>query len=81
MRCGKSRPVVLLSGGLWRLLTRVQFANTVAYGATLLGADRSFSLLAGIGFRLALGRGDLIFAAVFGAASTVAIIEAIRGLR
>jgi Na+/H+ antiporter NhaA len=32
----------------------------------------ALSLLAGIGFRLALVRGDLIFVAVFGAASTVA---------
>jgi hypothetical protein len=42
------------------------------YGATL-GADRS-SLLAAIGLGLALGRGDLIFVAVFGAAYAMAII-------
>ena len=36
----------------------------------------ALSLLAGIGFGLALVRGGQIFVAVFDAASTVAIIEA-----
>jgi hypothetical protein len=34
----------------------------------------ALSLLAGLGFGLALDRGDVIFVAVFGAASTIAII-------
>jgi hypothetical protein len=34
----------------------------------------ALSLLAGLGFGLALGRGDLIFVAVFGAACAMAII-------
>jgi hypothetical protein len=36
------------------------------------------SLLAGLGFGLALGRDDLFFAAVFGIASAITIIETIR---
>jgi hypothetical protein len=60
-------------GGSRRLLTRVQFANSVHM------APRSWelialSLLAGLGFGLALDRGDLIFVAVFGAACGMAII-------
>ena len=61
--------------GSGRLLTRVQFANSVHM------APRSWelialSLLAGLGFGLALVRGGQIFVAVFDAAITVAIIEA-----
>jgi hypothetical protein len=60
-------------GGSRRLLTRVQFANSVQM------APRSWelialSLLAGLGFGLALARGDLIFVAVFGAACAMATI-------
>jgi hypothetical protein len=36
------------------------------------------SLIAGGGCGLALSQGDLLFAAIFGAASVVTIIEAIR---
>jgi hypothetical protein len=36
------------------------------------------SLLAGLGFGLALARDDLFFLAVFGSASAVTVIEAIR---
>jgi hypothetical protein len=36
------------------------------------------SLLAGLGFGLALARGDLFFLAVFGGASAMAIIEVVR---
>jgi len=59
--------------GPGRLLTRVQFANSVHM------APRSWelialSLLAGLGFGLALARGDLIFVAVFGAACAMATI-------
>ena len=74
LRCGKSRPVALpMPGGSRRLLTRVQFANSVQM------APRSWelialSLLAGLGFGLTLARGDLIFVAVFGAACAMAII-------
>jgi hypothetical protein len=60
-------------GGSRRLLTRVQFANSVHM------APRSWelialSLLAGLGFGLAVDRGDLIFVAVFGAACGMAIV-------
>jgi hypothetical protein len=60
-------------GGSRSLLTRVQFANSVHM------APRSWelialSLLAGLGFGLALDRGDLIFVAVFGAACGMAIL-------
>jgi hypothetical protein len=34
----------------------------------------ALSLLAGLGFGLALARGDVIFVAVFGAASAMAIV-------
>jgi len=36
------------------------------------------SLLAGLGFGLALARGDLFFAAVFGVAIAITTIEVIR---
>jgi len=39
------------------------------------------SLLAGGGCSLALGQGDFLFVALFGAASIVAITEMIRRLR
>jgi hypothetical protein len=38
----------------------------------------ALSLLAGLGFGLALARDDLFFLAVFGSASAVTVIEAIR---
>jgi hypothetical protein len=38
----------------------------------------AIALLAGVGCGLALAHGDLIFVAVFGGASAVAIIEAIH---
>jgi hypothetical protein len=38
----------------------------------------ALSLLAGLGFGLALARGDLFFAAVFGVASAMTIIGTIR---
>jgi hypothetical protein len=38
----------------------------------------ALSLLAGFGFGLALARDDLLFAAVFGIASAITIIETIR---
>jgi hypothetical protein len=38
----------------------------------------ALSLLAGLGFGLALARGDLFFAAVFGSASAMTIIETMR---
>ena len=38
----------------------------------------ALSLLAGLGFGLALARDDLFFAAVFGIASAITIIETIR---
>jgi hypothetical protein len=41
----------------------------------------ALSLLAGFGFGLALARGGLLFVAVFGVASALAIIEAIRRLQ
>jgi hypothetical protein len=41
----------------------------------------ALSLLAGFGFGLALARGDLLFVAVFGLASALAIMEAIRRFR
>jgi hypothetical protein len=66
-------PCASRPGGPGRLLTRVQFANSMHM------APRSWelialSLLAGLGFGLALDRGDLIFVAVFGAACGMAII-------
>jgi hypothetical protein len=41
----------------------------------------ALSLLAGFGFGLALARGDLLFVAVFGLASALAIMEAMRRFR
>jgi hypothetical protein len=38
----------------------------------------ALSLLAGLGFGLALDRDDLFFAAVFGGASAMTIVESIR---
>jgi hypothetical protein len=64
-------------GGPGRLLTRVQFANSMHM------APRSWelialSLLAGLGFGLALDHGDLFFVAVFGAACGMAIAGGIQ---
>ena len=64
-------------GAAGRLLTRVQFANSMHM------APRSWelialSLLAGLGFGLALDRGDLIFIAVFGAACGMAIVAGMQ---
>jgi hypothetical protein len=58
-------------------LTRFQFANNMHM------APRSWelialSLLAGLGFGLALDHGDLFFVAVFGAACGMAVIGGIR---
>jgi hypothetical protein len=61
------------SRGSGRLLTRVQFANSV-HMAPRFGELIALSLLAGLGFGLALDRGDLIFVAVFGAVCGMAII-------
>ena len=41
----------------------------------------ALSALAALGCGLAVAQGDLLFVALFGAASVVAIIEAIRRLR
>jgi len=41
----------------------------------------ALSALAALGSGLAAGQGDFLFVALFGAASVVAIIEAIRRLR
>jgi hypothetical protein len=38
----------------------------------------ALSLIAGLGFGLAMARGDLFFLAVFGGASAMTIIEALR---
>jgi hypothetical protein len=66
--CDKSRPVGgWLPGGSGRLLTRVQFANSV----DMVPGSRELivlSLLAGLGCGLALIHGDLLFVAVFGGA-------------
>jgi hypothetical protein len=41
----------------------------------------ALALLASVGCGLAVAQGDLLFVALFGAASVVAIVEAIRRLR
>jgi hypothetical protein len=41
----------------------------------------ALSALAAVGCGLAAAQGDLLFAAIFGAASVVTIIEAVRRLR
>jgi hypothetical protein len=38
----------------------------------------ALSLIAGLGFGLALARGDLFFLVVFGGASAMTVIEALR---
>ena len=53
------------------------FANRVDM-APRLQELIALSLLAGLGCGLALGRGDLIFVTVFGAACTMAIIGAMQ---
>jgi hypothetical protein len=80
MRCGKSRPPISSPRRSGRLLTRVQFANSVdmAPGSRELIA---LSLLAGLGCGLALAHGDLLFVAVFGGAIAMMTNEAIRRIR
>ena len=52
----------------------IQFENQYAYMAPRFWELIALSLLAGLGFGLALDRGDLIFVGVFGAACGMAII-------
>jgi hypothetical protein len=71
-------------GNAGALTCRVQFAR-VQFENSMHMAPRSWelialSLLAGLGFGLALGRGDLIFVAVFGAACAMAIIGGMQRL-
>ena len=75
MRCGKSRPVALPMARRVGALTsprsiRKQCVDMAPRSWELI----ALSLLAGIGFGLALDRGDAIFVAVFGAACAMAII-------
>jgi hypothetical protein len=46
-----------------------------------VGEVAALSALAALGCGLAAARGDLLFVAVFGVASVVTIIEAVRRLR
>jgi hypothetical protein len=81
MCCDESRPVGgWLPGGSGRLLTRVQFANSVDMAPGLRELI-ALSLLAGLGCGLALTHGDLLFVAVFGGAIAMMTNEAIRRLR
>jgi hypothetical protein len=57
-----------------RLFTCFQFANSVHMAPPRSWELIALSLLAGLGFGLALDRGDLIFVAVFGAACGMAIV-------
>jgi hypothetical protein len=59
---------------------RFQIANSVDMTPGLRELI-ALSLLAGLGCGLALVRGDLLFVAVFGLASAMTIVEAIRRLR
>ena len=64
-------------GGSGRLLTRVQIANSVDMTPGLRELI-ALSLLAGLGWGLALVQADLLFVAVFGGAIAMMTIEAIR---
>ena len=79
-RRAQPRPVPARVAGRGAYFTRVQFANSLDMAPGLRELI-ALSLLAALGFGLALAHGDLIFVAVFGAASAVAINEAIRRLR
>jgi hypothetical protein len=70
----QSRPVAPRVGALpSRDSSRKQCGN----GARPAGVDRTFPARR-LGFGLALARGDLFFAAVFGSASAMTIIETMR---
>jgi len=77
-RCVVTTPGRRLTlGGSGRLLLHSIFANRVDMAPGLRELI-ALSLLAGLGCGLALGRGDLIFVTVFGAACTMAIIGAMQ---
>jgi hypothetical protein len=62
----------------------VQFkvrGETAVDGPSLARELAALSALAALGCGLAAAQGDLFFVAIFGAASVVAIIEAVRRLR
>jgi hypothetical protein len=80
VRCAKPHPVDVKPGGSGALSkkAREMKAPRIDPGLReLLG----LSLLAVGGCSLALSQGDLLFAAIFGAACAVATIEAIRRSR
>ena len=81
MRCGsKPRPVALTRKSAGRGdFTRVQFANSLDMAPGLRELI-ALSLLAGLGFGLAVAHGDLLFVAVFGGAIAMTT-NAIRRLR
>ena len=75
LRCGKSRPVALPKARRVGALTYPRSIRKRCVDMALRSWELiALSLLAGLGFGLALARGDVIFVAVFGAASTMAII-------
>ena len=61
-----------------RSIHAIQIGSSVDMAPPRLWELIALSLLAGLGFGLALGRGDLIFVTVFGAACTMAIIGAMQ---
>jgi hypothetical protein len=58
-----------------------QIGSGYGYMTPVLRELIGLSLLAGVGLGLALVRGDLVFAAVFGIATAMLIIEAVRHSR
>jgi hypothetical protein len=64
------------SGGSGRFQNKAR-RKVSADGPTGAGAGNALSALAALGCGLAAAQGDLLFIALFGAASVVAIIEAI----
>jgi alkylhydroperoxidase/carboxymuconolactone decarboxylase family protein YurZ len=78
-RCGKSRPARQQIGGssAFKISARLKLPSM----DPRLRELAALSALAAVGCGLAAAQGDLLFVAIFGAASIVTIIEAIRRLQ
>ena len=78
LRCGKSWTVALPMARRAGALTYPRLIRKRYAMAPRSWELIALSLLAGLGFGLALDRGDLIFIAVFGAACGMAIVAAMQ---